>query len=57
MQKTLATQSAWIGNDDTHYIRKQEDRDVQDIKSFIQAIVYFIGMILITEDASTMEPK
>ncbi len=57
MQKTLATQSAWIGNDETHYIRKQEDRDVQDIKSFIQAIVYFIGMILITEDASTMEPK
>lgn len=55
--KTLATRSAWIGNDEAHYIRKQEDRDVQDMKSFIQAIVYFIGMILITEDASTMEPK
>lgn len=55
--KTLASRSAWIGNDEAHYIRKQEDRDVQDMKSFIQAIVYFIGMILITEDASTMEPK
>lgn len=55
--KTLATSSAWIGNDEAHYIRKQEDRDIKDMKKFIQAIVYFIGIILITEDAATMEPK
>lgn len=55
--KTLATRSAWIGNDEAHYIRKQDDRDVSDMKSFIQATVYFISMILITEDAATMEPK
>ena len=54
---TLAERSAWIGNDEAHYIRKQEDRDVSDMKSFIQAIVYFIGMILITEDAASMTPK
>lgn len=53
---TLAERSAWIGNDESHYIRKQEDRDVSDMKAFIQAIVYFIGMILITEDAATMAP-
>lgn len=55
--KTLATRSAWIGNDEAHYIRKQEDRDVTDMKSFIQATIYFISMILITEDAATIEPK
>lgn len=55
--KTLATRSAWIGNDEAHYIRKQENRDVSDMKSFIQATVYFISMILITEDAASMEPK
>lgn len=54
---TLAERSAWIGNDEAHYIRKQEDRDVSDMKSFIQAIVYFIGMVLITEDAASMTPK
>lgn len=54
---TLAERSAWIGNDEAHYIRKQEDRDVSDMKAFIQAIVYFIGMILITEDAASMTPK
>lgn len=55
--KTLAERSSWIGNDEAHYIRKQEDRDVNDMKAFIKATVYFIGMILITEDAETMEPK
>ncbi len=55
--KTLATRSAWIGNDEAHYIRKQENRDVTDMKAFIQATVYFISMILITEDAAAMEPK
>lgn len=55
--KTLAERSAWIGNDEAHYIRKQEDRDVTDMKKFIQALVYFIGMVLITEDANSMEPK
>ena len=54
---TLAERSAWIGNDEAHYIRKQEDRDVSDMKAFIQAIVYFIGMILITEDAASMSSK
>ena len=54
---TLAERSAWIGNDEAHYVRKQENRDVNDMKAFIQAIVYFIGMILITEDAASMTPK
>lgn len=55
--KTLAERSTWIGNDEAHYIRKHEDRSCEDMKSFIQAIVYFISMILITEDASSMSPK
>lgn len=52
---TLAERSVWIGNDEAHYIRKQEDRDVSDMKDFIQATVYFIGMILIAEDAASMD--
>lgn len=55
--KTLVERSAWIGNDEAHYIRKQTDRDVNDMKAFIKATVYFIGMVLITEDAESMEPK
>lgn len=55
--KLLAERSAWIGNDEAHYIRKQEDRDIKDMKNFIKAMVYFIGMVLITDDAESMEPK
>ena len=54
---TLAEKSAWIGNDETHYVRKQEDRDVSDMKKFIQAMLYFIGMVLTTEDAYSIEAK
>lgn len=54
--KTLAERSAWIGNDEAHYLRKQTDRDVNDMKSFIKATVYFIAMLLITEDAESMNP-
>ena len=52
--KTLAQKASWIGNDETHYIRKHEDRDINDMKNFIQAMVYFVGMELIAEDAESM---
>ena len=55
--KTLAEKSDWIGNDEAHYVRKQENRDINDMKRFIKAMVYFIGMTLITEDAESMESK
>ena len=54
--KTLSERSVWIGNDEAHYIRKQEDRDVSDMKAFIKATVYFISMVMITEDAATITP-
>lgn len=55
--KLLVERSTWIGNDEAHYLRKQTDRDVSDMKKFIQAIVYYIGMFLITEDAKSMTPQ
>lgn len=55
--QTLAERATWIGNDETHYIRKHEDRDVTDMKRFIDAMVHFISMTLIVEDASTINPS
>ncbi len=55
--KAVASRSAWIGNDQTHYVQRFEDRDVQDMKNFIDACVYWISMELITEDALSMEKK
>lgn len=52
--QTLATKTAWLGNDEAHYVRKHSDRDVQDMKQFIRATVYFVGMSLLAEDAETI---
>lgn len=51
---TLAEKATWIGNDETHYVRKHSDRDISDLKKFIEAMVYFVAMILITEDAESI---
>lgn len=53
--KTLALKTTWIGNDETHYTRKLEGRDITDMKNFIKALVYFVGMVLIAEDAESIE--
>lgn len=52
--KQLALKSAWLGNDETHYVRKFEDRDINDMKKFIEALVYFISMDLIVSDAESL---
>lgn len=53
----LAERSAWIGNDEAHYVRKQADLAVSDMKAFIQALVYFVSMTLVTEEASNISAK
>lgn len=40
--KTLAKASAWLGNDETHYIRKHQNHNIQDLKRFIKATVAYI---------------
>lgn len=41
--KTLAKASTWLGNDETHYVRKHPDYDLSDLKAFINATVAFIN--------------
>lgn len=42
--KNVATKSAWLGNDETHYKRKYQDRDIHDMKKFILATVKLIDL-------------
>lgn len=51
----LAEKSAWIGNDETHYERRQETLDINKMKEFIEALVYFVSMDLVAEEASKIE--
>lgn len=40
--KRLATASAWLGNDETHYERKNLGYTIKDLTTFIDSIVSFI---------------
>ena len=52
--KNLATASAWIGNDETHYARKHEDYNVKDLLAFIDAIETFINADLSAFEAEKL---
>lgn len=37
--KALAARAAWLGNDETHYVRKWEDKDIKDLKALVKLTV------------------
>lgn len=41
--QNLAKATAWIGNDETHYVRKHNDKDLNDLKAFLLASATFIA--------------
>lgn len=47
----LATATTWIGNDQTHYERRYEDKDIQDMKMFLKALINFISYELTLKEA------
>lgn len=49
--KNLAKASTWLGNDETHYVKKYADKDIKDLKNFINATVYFISYDLLSDVA------
>ncbi len=38
----LAKGTSWLRNDETHYIRKNENYDTEKLKAFIRALIHFI---------------
>ncbi|MFK4171068.1 hypothetical protein ACI2LM_33020 [Paenibacillus lautus] len=44
-----AERAAWIGNDETHYVRKWEDKDISDLKILIDLVSHWISMEILTE--------
>lgn len=41
--QALAKSVAWIGNDETHYVRRHDDKDIRDLKKFILSAAQFIA--------------
>ncbi|MDF1495208.1 hypothetical protein [Caproiciproducens sp. CPB-2] len=49
--RIVASRAVWIGNDETHYIRKHEDKDIVDLKRLIGLTVRWIEMECMTKEA------
>jgi hypothetical protein len=42
----FAKKAVWLGNDETHYVRKWQDKDISDLKVLIEIVVNLIDMNL-----------
>ena len=49
MIKAVAKRAVWLGNDETHYVRKWEEKDVQDLKGLIRLTILWIEKVKETE--------
>ncbi|OME10147.1 hypothetical protein BSK47_31225 [Paenibacillus odorifer] len=47
--KLVAERAVWIGNDETHYVRKWETKDISDLKKLIDVTVHWISSEIITK--------
>lgn len=47
--KLVAERAVWIGNDETHYVRKWQDKDISDLKKLITVAVNWISSEIITK--------
>ena len=48
--KTCAERATWLGNDETHYLRKWDDKDIEDLKKLIRLTAAWIENDLLTKD-------
>lgn len=46
--KSCAAKAAWLGNDETHYTRRWEDKDIHDLKTLINLTLHWIEADLLT---------
>lgn len=47
--KEVAHRARWLGNDETHYLRKWEDRDIKDLKTLIKLTMNGLANVLMSE--------
>lgn len=55
--KSVAKRAAWLGNDETHYIRKWEGKNLDDLKKLIDLTVHWIEMESLTKSFEVDMPE
>ena len=51
--KDCSTRATWLGNDETHYVKKWIDKDIEDLKTLIDLTVFWIAKKLTTKKYMT----
>lgn len=46
--KECARRAAWLGNDETHYARRWEDKDISDLKTLVRLTTNWVENALLT---------
>ena len=55
--QSIAKASIWIGNDETHYFRKNPEYDIEDLRKFIDCFIHFIEMDYAINEANKLTQK
>jgi hypothetical protein len=55
--KQMARRAAWLGNDETHYSRKWEDKDLHDLKKVLELTMDWISMEELTKSVIAEMPE
>lgn len=51
--KKVAERAVWLGNDETHYLRRWESKDLNDLKKLIDLTVHWFEMEQLTDEIAT----
>lgn len=55
--QSIAKRAAWLGNDETHYLRKWEDKDLNSLKNLIKLTIRWIEMVELSKEAIEDMPE
>lgn len=50
--QNLAKATVWLGNDETHYVRKHEDMGIPELEKFLNTLVSYLAFEIAASDAS-----
>jgi hypothetical protein len=54
--KAVAERATWLGNDETHYVRKWVDKDLTDLKKLIDLTLHWMAAEELTADTLASMP-
>ena len=55
--KATAQRASWLGNDETHYTRRWEDKDIEDLKVLIRLTMNWVENVLLTDEYTDSMPS